>query len=110
MNIENEEIQDYKDLLNSIGKLIELQNQTINQNLPIYESKITEIVNKKITDNNIIEHLLDSLLDVAFHDDILILFKKLCRYYYYINPSAVVSYINSYREMWDEESELNEEG
>ena len=28
---------DYEDLINNLGKLIELQNQAISQNLPYYE-------------------------------------------------------------------------
>jgi hypothetical protein len=30
--------------------------------------------------------MLDQLLDLCFDSDILLLFKKLCRYYYFIDP------------------------
>jgi hypothetical protein len=32
----------------------------------------------------------------------LSLYKKLCRYYFAIDPEATVSYVNAYREMWDQ--------
>lgn len=72
----NKKNNGFSPILKSIGDLIELQNQTINQNLPIYKSEITEIINNKITDNNRIEHLLDSLLDISFNEQVLKLFKK----------------------------------
>jgi len=31
--------------------------------------------------------------------------KKLCRYYFHINPTATVEYINAYRELWDSDKE-----
>ena len=43
------------------------------------------------------------MLDFGFDDRILVLFKKLCRYYYAIDPEATASYVYSYREMWDKD-------
>ena len=31
----------------------------------------------------------------------LALYKKLCRYYYTLNPAATADYVNYYREIWD---------
>jgi hypothetical protein len=36
------------------------------------------------------------------------LYKKLCRYYYNIDPQATVEYVNAYRDMWDSEIEEND--
>jgi len=47
---------------------------------------------------------LDQLLEVAFDEKVLVTYKKLCRHYYFINPEAAVFYVQSYREVWDEES------
>ena len=55
-----------------------------------------------------IEHLLDGLLDFCFDSKILLLYKKLCRYYLEINPVATAEYINFYRDMWDSEGTGNE--
>jgi hypothetical protein len=34
----------------------------------------------------------------------LVLYKKLCRYYYEIDAEAAVSYVHAYRKMWDEQT------
>ena len=48
-----------------------------------------------------IEHTLDHLLGSACIPEGLGLFKALCRYYYDIDPTATVSYVHAYRDMWD---------
>ena len=49
------------------------------------------------------------MLDFCFDDAVLVLYKKLCRYYYDIDPEATVSYVNAYRDMWDKkESDIGE--
>lgn len=63
---------------------------------------IENIKSNKITADNIIQGALDRMLDHAFDDAMLILYKQLCRYYWDFNPKATSYYIKSYREMWDE--------
>jgi hypothetical protein len=43
------------------------------------------------------------MLNFCFDDGMLVLYKKLCRYYFDIDPKATVSYVHAYREMWDEQ-------
>ncbi len=40
--------------------------------------------------------------DDFFDPAMLGLYKKLCRYYYDIDPVATASYVYAYRDMWDE--------
>jgi hypothetical protein len=56
-----------------------------------------------------IEHCLDGMLGFCFDDEMLLLYKKLCRYYFDIDQEAMVFYINSYREMWDEKDSTTDE-
>jgi len=35
---------------------------------------------------------------------VLIVFKKLCRYYYNIDPQATAEQVQFYRELWDNEN------
>jgi hypothetical protein len=35
-------------------------------------------------------------------DGMLVIYKKLCRYYFDIDPNGTVFYVNAYREMWEE--------
>jgi hypothetical protein len=84
-----------------VGVIKELRT-TIIQHLPIYEAQVDEIIRKRITDENHIEHTLDSLLDLAgWSDEGLALFKRLCRYYYHLNPEATAFYVYAYRDMYD---------
>ena len=64
------------------------------------EFEINYIINKKIIDDDRIAKLFDSLLNLLQTDEVLILFKKLGRYYYYVNPYLVCDYVNLYREMY----------
>jgi len=43
------------------------------------------------------------MLDFCFDAQMLMLYRKLCRHLYSIDPSAAADYINAYKEMWDEE-------
>ncbi len=50
------------------------------------------------------------MLDFGFDAAIVRLYKKLCRYYFKIDPRATASYIYAYRDMWDEEGQAKGEG
>ena len=93
---------EFDKLVNSIGNL---QKIAVSQTLSIYKSRVEEIIISKSQDKNLIEHMLDALCEVAFNDEVLVVFKKLCRYYYKIDEQATFEYIQFYREMWDNEEE-----
>ena len=86
-----------------------LTKQLTEQALSEYAVLVNQIILSETKDHKVIEHTLDGLLDFCFDDNLLILYNKLCRYYFYINPSATVFYINSYREMWDNETDNSDE-
>ena len=72
-----------------------------------YEPVVNAIVASRSSDVSQIEQTLDGLLDFACSDGGLRLFKSLCRYYWRIDQAATASYIQCYREMWDnEESDI----
>ncbi|MBN1906366.1 MAG: hypothetical protein JW927_14840 [Deltaproteobacteria bacterium] len=67
------------------------------------------MIRERSQDAKRIEWCLTYMLDFCFDDGMLLLYKRLCRYYYYINPEATVFYVNSYREMWDEQEPQEDE-
>ncbi len=69
----------------------------------LFAIEVTNIIRANSDNCGQIEQLLDRMLDFCFDDEILVWYKKLCRYYYEINPNSTVSYIRSYKEMWDSE-------
>src|SRR5437763_1340628 len=70
-----------------------------------YEPIVQTIVRSGCTDANHIERTLDGLLDFCGNPDALLLYRKLCRHYYGLDPAAAAFYVNAYREMWDSEKE-----
>jgi len=94
-----------KELQELVNKIAALQNEAVLQTLLIWKPKAENIIITKSKDINDIEHTLDALCEAAFDEEVLIVFKKLCRYYYDIDPQATAQQIQFYREMWDNDDE-----
>ena len=84
-----------------VASLHALHQQAVLQYTPIVQT----IVCSRSRDVRHIEATLDRLLDHCGYEPALRLYKQLCRYYFTIDPAATVSYINTYREFWDSETE-----
>jgi hypothetical protein len=99
----------YADLLESVSGLARqlqgLGEAAANQ----YEPVVDAIIRSRSRDGNHIERTLDGLLDFCGYEPALVLFKRLCRHYWEIDPAATARQINAYRELWDSE-ETNEPG
>jgi hypothetical protein len=98
-------MSDYDVLYKAIGALAggmrDLQKQAARQYKPVVEG----ILLTRSRDVRHIEHTLDHLLDFCGHEPVLQLYKKLCRYYWVIDPAATADYINAYREYWDSDTQ-----
>jgi hypothetical protein len=90
-----------KGLINDIEPLIENMKNLSGKAYHIYLPLVENIIENKCVNENEIENLLDYMLGFCADRKMLILYKKLCRYYWNINPLATAEYINYYREMWD---------
>jgi hypothetical protein len=92
-------------LVVAIGALAEsisaLARGTEKEYAPIVDS----IVRAHSQDIRHIERTLERLLHFCFDPGVLLLFKKLCRYYFSIDPVATSKYISIYRDMCDCETE-----
>lgn len=91
----------YQGLLQSIKPLVEslqaLNQQAVTEYAPVVEN----ILRSRSRDTEHIEHTLDGLLGFCGYEPALVLFKKLCRHYWEIDPVATARQINAYREFWD---------
>lgn len=67
-----------------------------------YTNIVNDILNEKITDEQEIACILDGMLDFCQFNEMLLLFKRVCRGLYLKHPGLVHDYISYYREMWDE--------
>lgn len=97
--------QSMTEMVETIGKLALAQQQLARQAEQLYSVEVDALLREKCRDPQHIERLLDGMLDFCFDDEMLLLFKKLCRYYFKIDPVATASYVYAYREMWDEEED-----
>jgi hypothetical protein len=77
-----------------------LHQQALLQHTPIVE----EIIRTGSSDTKLIEQTLDGLLNSCGYVPAVEVFRKLCKYYWQIDPHATISYVQAYREMWDSDS------
>jgi hypothetical protein len=89
-------------LAGQISALFHQANQAANV-------EVDNIIQSGERDTNRIEHQLDDMLDFCCDPDMLVAFKRLCRYYYSIDPVATAGYVHAYREMWDTPDEAENE-
>lgn len=87
--------------------LIKLVNQIehLNKIAYIQYKPITDELCSRIAPINEVEYTLDRMIDFCGSDEILTLFKKICKHYYSIYPEMIAFEINAYRELWDSENE-----
>lgn len=88
-------INDIRKMAQELKRVYQLAEQE-------YTPMVNHLIRSKCTDQREIERMLDYLLGCANYDPILLLFKRLCRYYYDLNPEAVATYVYAYRDMWEE--------
>jgi hypothetical protein len=79
----------------------DLQGQAAQQYKPV----VDDILRTRSRDIRHIEHTLDGLLDFCAHEDVLRMYKDLCRHYWDIDLVATTGYINAYREYWDSDAQ-----
>ncbi len=92
-------------LIQNIGELARDAQRLPREAERQYSLEVEAILATQSHDSMRIERCLDGMLDFCFDDEVLVLYKKLCRYYFAISPEATASYVHAYREMWDEQTE-----
>src|SRR5690606_9639656 len=75
-----------------------------NRAVLVYSSIVDDILGSRSEDRRLIESTLDGLLGFAGSEEGLNLYKRLCRHYWDLDPFATATYIDAYREMWDDDS------
>ena len=71
------------------------------QKYRLAENEINLIIKNNIKDDNKIERAIDEILEFLDNEEALLLFRKICSYYFKINPQATLHYINYYIEEYD---------
>lgn len=101
--ITQNDMDDYDTLFQSVSAIAELmqglQAIAVAQYTPVVET----IIATRSHDVRQIEHTLDGLLDFCGQEQALLLYRRLCRHYFDIDPAATTSYVYAYRELWESE-------
>ena len=102
-------MNDYDELLGAVKELAtglqSLNRQAVEQLTPVVEG----ILRSRSRDVRHIEQTLDRLLDHCGYAPAVLLYRRLCRHYWEIDPVATVGYVNAYREIWDTPDEPSDE-
>lgn len=99
---ENSLIEEFRPISLSIQRLTRQARQ-------LYEQEVDAVIHEQSRNPEHIERLFDGMLDFCFDKEMLVLYKKICRYYFVIDPDTTVSYIYAYRDMWDNEGGRQDE-
>ncbi|RJQ28684.1 hypothetical protein C4565_03415 [Candidatus Parcubacteria bacterium] len=91
------------DLVRSTSELASGMQTLAREGVRQYSVEVEAILKTQSRDSGRIERCLDGMLDFCFYDAMLVLYKKLCRHFYEIDPVTTAFYVNAYREMWDGE-------
>lgn len=94
---EEVDITDFSTTIKKIHSIVE-------DNLILLTQSVEEIIVSDCKDENYIETTLDRLLDLCFDDKVLVLYKKLCRYYYKLNQEASTDYVKYYLDSYENEN------
>jgi hypothetical protein len=99
----------YADLLKALSTAMASLQTLHQQAIEALEPTVQDMVRSGCRDAQRIEHTLDQLLNHACTPEGLTLFKTLCRHFWTIDPQATASYIQAYREMWDDDEQNDDE-
>jgi hypothetical protein len=88
------------------GHMVALFRQAV----PLARAEVDAIIQNGERDTQHIEHQLDHMLGFCCDPEMLVVFKRLCRYYFDINPVAAIEHVQAYREMWDRPDDAENEG
>lgn len=86
-----------------IAKIAEAIDALHRRAVTAYTPLVEDICSREAT-NDEVDHLLTWMFDFVGNEDMLLLFKKVCRKYFYKYPETIAFYIMEYRKEYDRES------
>jgi hypothetical protein len=90
--------EEIKTLAHEIGTMFQSAAQS---GISHYRPIVHQILQGQITDPNEIEHILDYMLDYCFDDEMLSIYKSVCRHLFHKYPELVYNAVMNYKEVWD---------
>ena len=90
-----------------IIKIVESIELLHKQAYYIYAPLVEDLCSRSDASMDEVEHMLDHLLDFCASDEILGLYKKVCRNFFDKYPQSIADYILIYREMYETDEDGN---
>lgn len=99
-NIDKQTEDNFQERIIEMAKaLSDLQDRAVIEYTPL----VDDICSRKATKDEV-DHLLTWMFDFVENERMLLLFKKVCRAYFYTYPETIAFYIMEYRKEYDRES------
>lgn len=95
---DRKEFQEIKALAESIAILYK-------ESYMIYKPIVDEICSGRKVESKELENVLDGLVSMCMSDEMLSLFKRVCRRFYNQYPEIITDYVLFYKEMYEEEGD-----
>ncbi len=92
-------MDEIKALAHEIGTFMQASAQKA---LEHYRPIAEQIIKGEKTDLNEIELFLDYMLDFCYDNEVLELYKRICRCLYSKHPELVYTAVMNYRDVWDD--------
>ena len=97
------DMQEEGKFMNGIQEMARTLSDLQDRAVEAYRPLVDDICNRKAKEDEV-EHLLTWMFDFVENEQMLLLFKKVCRAYFYTYPETVAFYILEYRKRYDRES------
>lgn len=95
-----EKDSEYEDFVRELGSRFKaLNDMAVREYTPLVDD-----ICSRIAPRNEVERLLDYLFDFAGNDQVLLLYRRVCRHYFQIYLESIAFYIMEYRKEYDPES------
>lgn len=85
----------------AVSKITQAIQQLDDDLLQFYTPAVQDICNRENITESELEHFLDYLVSACISNDMLLLFKKVCRRFYKEYPETITAYIMFYKEMYE---------
>ena len=89
----------------TIDFIVESIKSINRQALLVYKPIVEEICSGRTIEEKELEKVLDGLLSVCIRDEMLGLFKQVCRKFYNQYPESITDYVMFYKEMYEEQED-----
>ena len=94
-----------KNVEEKIDSIVESIKNVNRQAFLVYKPIVDEICSGRAVEEKELENVLDGLVSVCISDEMLNLFKEVCRKFYDQYPEIITDYVMIYKEMYEDQGD-----